>query len=147
MRPCSVLDRRDDPGADTVGIMSMPLSRAMSAATLAYSVFALVKPRHIGDNMTSDPVQQPHYDVVAYVFGGRDLAISSIGVFARSPQAVRAAMLARIACDVADAAVLGPRADADSRAKIMGAALGWGVLNVAALAIDTRREGTRGALV
>lgn len=63
-----------------------------------------------------------------------------MGVLDRSPEAVRAAMLIRIAFDVADAVVLAPVAqNPRSRNKILVATLGWAALNTAAVLADRRR--------
>lgn len=118
--------------------MGQRLSRAMSAATLAYAVFSLVKPGHLGRAMESDAVEQPTYDTIARVYGVRDVAIGGLGVLG-SPRAVRAAMGLRIAGDVADAVVLASRApNARVRAKVLAVSLGYAVLNVAALVRDRR---------
>ena len=42
--------------------MTYRLSRLMSTATASYGVFALVRPRHLGNALTNDPVQQADYD-------------------------------------------------------------------------------------
>lgn len=118
--------------------MSHVLSRAMSAATLGYAVFSLVKPEHLGSAMGSDAFEQPTYDKLARAYGVRDVVIGGLGLVG-SPRAVRAAMGLRIAGDVADCVVLASRApDAKVRAKVIAVTLGYGALNVAALVRDVR---------
>jgi hypothetical protein len=122
--------------------MISPLSRAMSVGTAAYAVYALAKPRHLGAAITADPVEQTRYDLVATLFGTRDLAVSSVALFSRSPRAVRAAMVTRVLLDLTDAAVLTPRATSSTaRAKVLGATLSWATLNGVAIVRDARRAG------
>lgn len=111
-------------------------SRVLSAATLGYAVFSLVKPEHLGKAMQSDAFEQPTYDTIARVYGVRDVVIGGLGVVG-TPRAVRAAMGLRIAGDVADAVVLGSRAPNNGvRAKVLAVTLGYAVLNTAALLRD-----------
>lgn len=109
----------------------------MSAATGAYAVFALVKPRHLGAAMTDDRTEQASYDLVAHTYAGRDLVVSALGLLGRSPRTVRTAMLVRIGCDVADAVLLGSRAGSSQvRTKVLAVTLGWATLNTVAVLID-----------
>jgi hypothetical protein len=118
----------------------MPLSRLMSAATLAYGVFALAKPRHLANSLEAPRAQAPAYDRLAYTFAGRDLAISTLGIAGPTRALVATAMGLRIAGDLADAATLGLTSkDASVRGKVLGATLGWATLNAVALAVDLRR--------
>lgn len=120
--------------------MSSTSSKAMSAGTAAYAVFALVRPRHLGDAVTRNPLEQPRYDLLARTFGFRDLAVSAIALLSDDPRTVRAAMAARIAFDLTDSAMLTPRADSGvPRAKVLGATLTWAALNTAAVVADRRR--------
>lgn len=120
--------------------MSFALSRLMSTATAAYAGFCFAKPEHLGQAMGAGKHEQAGYDLLAHVFGVRDLAISSFGVLGRSDRTVGTAMWIRIFCDVGDGLVLAARADDDqTRAKALGATLTWGVLNLTALKLDQRR--------
>lgn len=119
--------------------MSYVFSRVMSAATAAYGGFCLVRPEHLGEALGVTGDEQAGFDLLAEVFGVRDLAISSLGVLGRSDRTVRAAMWMRIACDLGDGIVLARRLDEDARAKAIGAAWAWGALNLAALRLDSRR--------
>lgn len=114
------------------------VSRVMSAATLGYAVFSLVKPQHLGKAMESDAFEQPTYDTIARVYGVRDVVIGGLGVVG-SPRAVRTAMGLRIAGDVADAVVLASRApNGRVRAKVLAVTIGYAALNTAALLRDRR---------
>jgi hypothetical protein len=120
--------------------MRYPLSRLMSAASASYGVFALVRPRHLGNALTHDPVQQADYDRLALTYGVRDTTISALGLFGRSDQAVTAAMALRVLSDLTDAVVLSLRNDDPAiRRKVLAVTLGWGALNAGALALDRRR--------
>ena len=79
--------------------MSYALSRLMSAATASYAGYCFYDPGHLGRAMGADGKEQAGYDLLAEVFGVRDLAISSFGVLGRSDRTVRTAMWIRIACD------------------------------------------------
>ncbi|ANH38759.1 hypothetical protein I601_2336 [Nocardioides dokdonensis FR1436] len=116
---------------------TMKLSRALSAATASYGVFALVQPDHLPDALGSARGDRDGYRLLAQAYGVRDLAISSAGMFG-SPAVVRAAMRMRIAMDLGDCALLALRTEGDVRRKVMGVTLGWGALNIAALLIDRR---------
>ncbi len=119
--------------------MSFPLSRILSASTAAYAVFALVKPEHLGSALDSPKEQMPAFDLVAYTYAARDLPVSLVGMFAKSPTLVNASMLMRIASDFGDAAILGINMnDPAIRKKALSATLGWGALNTMALLIDRR---------
>ncbi|UJH70194.1 hypothetical protein [Ornithinimicrobium sp. INDO-MA30-4] len=119
--------------------MTFPLSRALSAATAAYAVFALVKPRHLGDALKAPEGQKPAVDLVAYTYAARDIPVSAVGMFASSPTLVTASMVMRIFTDFADATVLGSNTkDPEARKNALMITTGWGVLNTAALLIDRR---------
>ncbi|MEO9323373.1 hypothetical protein ABFT23_07775 [Nocardioides sp. C4-1] len=120
--------------------MSYSLSRVMSTATAAYAGFCFAKPEHLGQAMGAGKHEQSGYDLLAHVFGVRDLAVSAFGVLGRSERTVTTAMWIRICCDVGDGLVLAARADDDeTRAKVLGTTLTWGALNLAALKLDQRR--------
>ncbi len=115
--------------------------RAVSLATAGYAVYSLVKPEHLRqESRRQQPPQQRRalgsddemWDTVARVFGVRDLAVSAVGVLG-SPTAARAALTIRTALDLGDAALLGLTLDGDARTKAVGAAGGWGLLNLAVL--------------
>ncbi|WP_139981688.1 hypothetical protein [Nocardioides litoris] len=119
--------------------MSYALSRVMSTATASYAVYALSNPEHLGQAVDAGKHEQEGYDLLAQVFGVRDLAVSTFGVLGRG-RTVRTAMWIRIACDVGDGLLLAARAEDDEvRAKVLGVTMTWGALNLVALTLDRRR--------
>ncbi|MCD9198293.1 hypothetical protein [Aeromicrobium wangtongii] len=119
--------------------MTPSYSKIMSAATAGYAAFALVKPRHLGAALTNNPVKQQRYDLVARLFGPRDLAVSTLALLAPSAAAREQAMWARVALDLADAVLLTPEGRAKgAKAKVLGATLSWASLNVAAILADRK---------
>lgn len=119
--------------------MTMTYSKMISAATAGYAVFALVKPRHLGKVLTKSPLKQPEYDLVARMFGPRDLVISALVLIAPSDAARERAMAARFAIDISDAVLLTPEARTTAgKAKVLVATLGWAALNMAALVADRK---------
>lgn len=120
--------------------MTYALSRLMSTATASYAGYCFVRPEHLGQALGADKHEQPGYDLLANVFGVRDLAISTFGILGRSDRTVRTAMWIRILCDVGDGVVLASRTDDEqARAKVLAATLAWGSLNFLALHADKRR--------
>ncbi len=118
--------------------MTYSRSRTISAATAAYGLFALAKPRHLGDALEAPHVQRPAIDQVAYTYGARDLGISALGILG-TPSLVRAAMALRIAGDLSDATILSRYAhDQKVRTKVLAVTIGWGALNTLALLADER---------
>lgn len=112
-------------------------SALMSTATAGYAVFAMAKPRHLGKALTNSPLKQPEYDVVARLFGPRDLAVSAMALFAPSARVREQAMVARVALDLTDAALLSREATHTAgKAKVLAATLTWAALNVAAIRAD-----------
>lgn len=126
--------------------MSYSLSRLMSASTLIYSGYALARPRHLGEFMTSAEPRQAEYDLLAQTYGARDLAVGTLGLLGRSDRTVTAAMLARIAFDVSDGVLLALRAEDDeTRTKVLAVTWGFAALSTVALIVDRRRAARTGA--
>jgi hypothetical protein len=122
--------------------MSHRLSRLMSTATAGYGAYALANPQHLGQVLEVDAQDRPGMDLLAQTYGVRDLVISSLGIFGRSPRTVRAAMVLRIAMDLGDAALLSTRVGPGRvRTKVLAVTLGWAGLNSLALLVDARRNG------
>lgn len=119
--------------------MTLSYSKTISAATAGYALFALAKPRHLGKALTKSPLKQPEYDLVAQLFGPRDLVVSALALLAPSPVSLERAMIARVVLDLSDAALLTPEGSTKAaKAKVLGATLTWASLNVAAIVADRK---------
>lgn len=120
--------------------MSYRLSRLLSTATAGYGAYALAVPGHLAQALQASGKEKDAYDLLATTYGVRDLAISGLGIFGRSGKTVKAAMLARIACDLGDAAILSRRTDdPEVRQKVLAVTLSWAGLNALALFVDSVR--------
>lgn len=114
-------------------------SRLVSAASAAYGAYCLARPQHLGQALKADLAEMPAYRDLAFTYGGRDLAISLVGITGRSPAVVRTAMGLRIAMDVTDCLTLSSSTnDPALRKKVVAITLGWAALNGAALLLDER---------
>lgn len=115
-------------------------SALISVATAAYSVFALAKPRHLGNAITASPLKQPDYDIAARTFGVRDLVVSGLALAAPTAQAREQAMMGRVVFDLTDSALFTNEATTTGRkAKVLAVTVGWAALNVAAIVADRKR--------
>jgi predicted kinase len=122
--------------------MSHPLSRTLSLATAAYGGYALARPAHLWQALQADRKDRAGLELLARTYGVRDLAISGLAIFGRSPRTVRAAMVLRIAMDLGDGALLAATTDdPEVRQKVLGVTLGWAGLNLVALTVDSARSG------
>ena len=119
----------------------MKYSKLISLFSAGYGAFALAKPRHLADNLEAPAGQAPAYDRMAYTYAGRDLSISALALVSRNPSVVTAAMMLRIASDLADASILGSGTSSrpDVQKKVLAITLGWAALNAAALVADRRQ--------
>lgn len=120
--------------------MSFTLSRAMSAATAAYGVFAFARPDHLATALQAPAARRPALDLLAYTYGARDLPVSVFALTSRRPAVVTVAMLLRIVGDLTDGTILGlTTEDPKVRRKVLAVTLGWAAANTLALTIDRRR--------
>lgn len=118
---------------------SMKYSKLLSLATASYGVFALVRPRHLADNLEAPAGEAPAFDLMAYTYAGRDLSISGLALASGNPSVVTAMMVLRILGDLADATILGTSTSKPSvQKKVVAATVGWAALNTAALVADRR---------
>lgn len=108
------------------------LTRVMGAATAAYSVALLVRPAILAKpaglaNATGEVPAGTQ--ILIRALGARDTAIGLAMAFAPPGAALRTAVAARVASDLADAAVFGSALpEPDRRKKIAGFAVVWGAL-------------------
>ncbi|CAB4916116.1 MAG: hypothetical protein F2825_06080 [Actinobacteria bacterium] len=118
------------------------LTTLTGAATAAYSVAVLVKPdlllKPCGLASTHDS------RALTRLVGARDTAMGLAMVLAPAGAARRAAVGARVASDLGDAAVLGTALKGrPTQGKVLGVAAAWGALCLAALRYDERSAATR----
>jgi len=110
----------------------LTLTRVLGAATAAYGVATLVRPailaRPAGLANATGEVPAGSSILIRAV-GARDTAIGLAMVLAPAGPALRTAVSARVASDLADAAVFGSALpEPDKRLRIAGVAGVWGAL-------------------
>ncbi len=115
-------------------------SKLISLATAGYGAFALVRPRHLADNLEAPADQAPAFDRIAYTYAGRDLTISGLALFSSNPSVITAMMGLRILGDLSDATILSTATSKpEVQKKVLTVTLGWAVLNTVALVADRRK--------
>jgi hypothetical protein len=72
--------------------------------------------------------------------GARDTVSGLAMLVAPAGPALQAAVLARVACDASDVVAFGVAVPAESRAKVVAVAAGWGLLCATSLRAAGRRE-------
>lgn len=106
--------------------------RMLGAATLAYSVAVVVKPKLLaGPCGLVDEFGEvaPQVATAVRAVSTRDAIISALMLTAPAGPALRALVTARGLCDLSDAAVLGmPVPDSVTRNRILAVGGGWGAL-------------------
>ncbi|WP_329792828.1 hypothetical protein V1227_13300 [Lentzea sp. DG1S-22] len=111
---------------------SVVATRALGAATAVYSAALVVSPRVLakptGLTTSRDEVPAPVRTLVAAI-GARDVAIGTAMALAKPGGVLRAAVMTRVAADLADAAVFGlTLPDRTARRKVAVFALCWAAL-------------------
>ncbi|MCG8927801.1 hypothetical protein [Lentzea sp. CC55] len=111
---------------------SVVATRVLGAATAVYSAALVVSPRVLakptGLTTSRGEVPAPVRTLVAAI-GARDVAIGTAMVLAKPGGALRAAVMTRVAADLADAAVFGlTLPDRTTRRKVAAFALCWAAL-------------------
>lgn len=108
------------------------LPRLLGAATLAYSVAVVAKPKLLAGPCTLlDDLGEVPRDVATAVraVSTRDAIISAVMLVAPAGPALKAVTTTRALCDLSDAVVFGAVAkDPAARKKIVAVAAGWGSL-------------------
>jgi hypothetical protein len=106
--------------------------RIMGAATLAYSVAVVVKPKVLaGPCQLVDEHGEvpPHVATAVRAVSTRDAIISALMLVLPAGPALRGVTTARGLCDISDAAMFGlPAKDPAARKKIVAVGTGWGAL-------------------
>ncbi|MFC9269118.1 hypothetical protein ACFTXJ_15280 [Streptomyces zhihengii] len=117
---------------------ALTLTRALGAATAAYSIAITVKPAWLAKPCgltTAEGAVPDDTALLIRAIGARDTAIGTAMLLATRPHAARTAVACRIAADWSDAVLFGALlSDPTKRQKIAGFAAGWGALCAAAAA-------------
>lgn len=114
------------------------LTRSLGIATAAFGVLELAKP-DLWSKPTGIVGPSPAMRAWHHTLGVRDTVSGLALVLAPAGGPLRAATLFRIVSDLSDAVGFGLNApDGKSRAKAVGAAVGFAALNALALRIDHR---------
>jgi hypothetical protein len=113
-----------------VAALSFP--RLMGAATLAYSVAVVARPRVLAGPcrlVDQDGEVPPAVATAVRAVSTRDAIVSAAMLVAPAGPALRALTTARALCDLSDTVVLGlPATDPVARRKIMAVGATWGGL-------------------
>lgn len=110
----------------------LSLTRVLGAATAAYGVALLIRPAVLATPAgltNANGVVPASTSILTRAIGARDTAIGLAMAFAPPGPARRTAVAARVASDLADAAVFGSALpEPDRRLTVAAIATGWGVL-------------------
>lgn len=113
------------------GAVATRAPRVLGLLTLGYGAFTLARPRSLVRAADLEPrgAQLSRSGrALGGVVGARDLLSGASMVLAPAGGPLRAAVLARVACDLSDAAAFGGAVPPRSRAKVVAVAAGWGIL-------------------
>ncbi len=112
------------------------MPRVLGWLTLGYGIYTLLRPDslvHAAGLGSSDARASRSGTALARVIGMRDMISGAVMVAAQPGLPLRAAVVARVACDTSDLVGLGLTVPARSRAKVIAVTAGWGLLNAASL--------------
>ena len=116
--------------------------RTLGLLTLGYGGYTLLRPtslvRAAGLERRPQPVSRSGR-TLGRLIGARDTLSGAAMLFAPAGDPLRAAVLARVACDASDVVGFGLSVPARSRAKVIAVAAGWGVLCASSLPAARRR--------
>lgn len=121
-------------------LADLPYVKITGALTAAYSLAVLASPKVLAgpcELTEADGTVSPTTATLCRAVSGRDLASGMAMVLASTPRAARTAVAVRVACDLADAVILGTSLPSRG-ARLKGAAVGivWGGL--CALSVRSR---------
>ena len=111
--------------------------------TLAYGVFTASRPASLLGVAGLEPrgVEPSRSGrALGTLVGARDTVSGLAMLVAPAGPALQAAVLARVACDASDVVAFGVAVPAESRAKVVAVAAGWGLLCATSLRAAGRRE-------
>ena len=105
--------------------------RILGGLTAAYGIYTLARPQSLARLAgvgPGDPRSARNARNIGRAIGARDLVSGVSMVLAAPGGPLRAAVSARVACDLGDAVGFGLWASPRSRAKVISVATGWGLL-------------------
>jgi hypothetical protein len=112
------------------------MPRVLGWLTLGYGAYTLLRPDSLAHAAGLEPRDGPTTrsgTALARVIGMRDIISGAAMVAARPGLPLRAAVVARAACDTSDLVGLGLTVPPGSRSKVIAVTAGWGLLNAASL--------------
>ena len=112
--------------------------RTIGALTFAYGAYTLARPQSLVRVSGLEPQTcraSRSGQTLGRVIGARDLMSGLAMVLLQPGPGLRAAVVARVCCDVSDVVGFGLSVPAGSRAKVMAVAALWGSLSALALAV------------
>lgn len=116
-------------------MIRFPASKALSALSIVYAGYSLVRPSNLGRALEARP--ETSYDATARLYGVRDLMSAGIPLVTSNKTAVTAAMASRVVYDLGDCLILGREARTDeAKHKVTAITLGWAALNAAGYLLD-----------
>ncbi len=112
------------------------MPRVLGWLTLGYGAYTLLRPDslvHAAGLESREARASRGGTALARVIGMRDVISGAAMVVAEPGVPLRAAVVARVACDTSDLVGLGLTVPPGSRAKVIAVTAGWGLLNAASL--------------
>ena len=121
--------------------MTPTFPRILGGLTAAYGAYTLGRPDSLmgaAGLLTDDLAQSHRRRRMARAIGARDLVSGVSMVLAPLGAPLRAAIVARVACDLGDAVGFGITVPRRSRVKVVAVAGGWGLLCAASFSAAER---------
>ena len=109
--------------------------RTLGALTAAYGAYTLLRPHSLARAaglLAPDRPPSPAMRNLGWAIGARDLISGGAMILTPPGGPLRAALAARVACDLGDAIGFGVSVPRSSRAKVIAVAAGWGLACAAA---------------
>lgn len=122
---------------------SILIPRTLGALTNAYGAYTLARPQslaRVAGLVSPTRPASPSTRNLGWAIGARDLVSGTALLLAPPGTALRAALAARVACDVGDAIGFGVAVPRSHRAKVIAVAAGWGLICAAAFPATGRRR-------
>lgn len=104
--------------------------RALGVLTASYGGYTLVRPQSLtrAAGLTGGDLPTDSALALGRVIGARDLLSGTAMIGSPAGAALRAAVIARVGCDLSDAIGLGSAAPKALRGKVLAITIGWAAL-------------------